>query len=38
MNTTFVILMQHAPKNGWMTSSYICQRDSRLSGIVGMKS
>ncbi len=35
MKTTFVQLMQHAPKNGWMA---ICQRDSRLFGIVGTNS
>jgi hypothetical protein len=29
MKTTFVQLMQHAPKNGWMA---ICQRDSRFMG------
>jgi hypothetical protein len=34
MKTTFAKLMKHAPVNGWMA---ICQRDSRLLGIVGMK-
>ena len=34
MKTTFVKMMMHAPKNGWMA---ICQRDSRPLGNVGMK-
>ncbi len=35
MHTTFVKFMQHAPMNGWKA---ICQRDSRLFGVVGMNS
>jgi len=34
MKTTFATMTKHAPVNGWMA---ICQRDSRLLGIVGMK-
>jgi hypothetical protein len=35
MNTTFSKLMKtHVPVNGWMA---ICQRTTRLSGVVGTK-